>query len=422
MKYSKLFGKTIKYAPREADTANHKLLTQAGFVDQLMAGVYTYLPLGLRVLRKIENIVREEMNMIGGQEVLMPVLHPKANWEITGGWDSIDVLFKIKSRTEKDYALGQSEEEVVTPLVMERTLSYHNLPISVYQIHWKFRDELRAKSGILRGREFFMKDMYSFHKTQEDFQKYYQVVKEAYIKIFKRLGLVAKATEASGGSFSEKISYEFMVLTDAGEDFIYYCPSCDFCVNKEIAKSKAGEKCPHCQSGILEEGKASEVGNVFDLGQKYGKDFNLSFTDREGKKQYPVMGCYGIGISRAMGVIVEKYHDEKGIMWSKSAAPFNAHLIHLGGVRAYTSEVRRFAEEVYQKLQKAGVEVLYDDRENVSAGEKFADADLIGIPVRLVVSAKTGDKIEFKKRTSKESELLSVEEVIKRVTQTAGED
>jgi prolyl-tRNA synthetase len=229
MRYSQLFSKTLRNAPKDADTINHQLLTQAGYVDQLMAGVYSYLPLGLRVLRKIEQIVREEMNAIGGQEVLMGTLHPKEIWEKTGGWDSIDVLFKIKSRTEKDYALGQSAEEVVTPLVMQYVTSYKDLPKAVYQIHWKYRDELRAKSGILRGREFLMKDMYSFHETQEDFDRFYAVVKKAYLKAFERMGLVAKVTEASGGNFTEKISYEFMVLTDAGEDDILYCSSCDVC-------------------------------------------------------------------------------------------------------------------------------------------------------------------------------------------------
>ena len=327
MLYSKLFSKTLRQPPSGADTINHKLLTQAGFVDQLMAGVYTYLPLGLRVLRNIEKVVREEMDALGGQEVLMPILHPSEIWKVTGGWDKIDVLFKIKSRTGKDYALGQSEEEVVSPLVLNRINTYKDLPLSVYQIHWKYRDELRAKSGILRGREFFMKDMYSFHENQEDFLEFYEIVKKAYLKIYKRLGLIAKVTEASGGSFSEKISYEFMVLTDAGEDNILYCPECDFCVNTEIAKDKMGGNCPKCGKGKLAKATASEVGNVFDLGQKYGENFDLGFLGRDGKKQFPVMGCYGLGISRVMGVIVETFNDELGIVWPEEVAPFRIHLI-----------------------------------------------------------------------------------------------
>ena len=410
MKYSKLFTKTLRQPPKEADTINHKLLTQAGFVDQLMAGVYSYLPLGLRVLRKIEQIVREEMDAIGGQEVLMPILHPSEIWKTTGGWNKIDVLFKVKSRTEKDYALGQSEEEVVTPLVMSRVNTYKDLPLMVYQIHWKYRDELRAKSGILRGREFFMKDMYSFHESQEDFLRFYEIAKKAYLKIYEKMGLVAKVTEASGGSFSEKISYEFMVLTDAGEDDIIYCPDCDFCVNAEIAEVKVGDICHKCGAKKLEQAKASEVGNVFDLGQKYGKDFNLGFLNKEGKKDYPFMGCYGIGISRVMGVIVEKYNDEKGIIWPENVAPFKVHLI---GLDLDNKQVSAEAEKTYKLLLAEGIEVLFDDRVGPSAGEKFADADLIGIPYRVVISKKTAGKLEVKKRSEKDTKFVVFDELLK---------
>ncbi len=408
MKYSTLFAKTLRQPPKGADTINHKLLTQAGFVDQLMAGAYSYLPLGLRVLRKIEQIVREEMNIIEGQEILMPVLHPKENWFTTGGWNKIDVLFKLKSRTGKQYALGQSEEEIVTPLVMSRVNTYKDLPLAVYQIHWKYRDELRAKSGILRGREFFMKDMYSFHETQEDFLDFYEVVKKAYLNIYKRLGLVAKVTEASGGSFSEKISYEFMVLTEVGEDDILYCPQCDFCVNLEIAEVKKGDSCHRCGKGELKKARASEVGNVFDLGQKYGKDFKLSFIGKDGQKKYPIMGCYGLGISRVMGTMVETFNDEKGIIWPESVAPFQVHLV---GLNLDDKKVMSEAEKVYKLLEVDGVEVLFDDRVGVSPGEKFADADLIGIPYRVVVSKKTEDKLEIKKRSEKETRFMAIEGV-----------
>ncbi len=407
MRQSQLFTKTERFAPKDELTVNAQLLSRAGFVEKLMAGVYNYLPLGLRVLRKIEQIVREEMDRIGGQEVLMAMLHPKEIWEKTGQWKKLDVLFELESRTGKEYALGQSEEEVVTPLVMKRAPNYRNLPIAVYQIHWKFRDELRSKSGLLRGREFFMKDMYSFHEDQADFEKFYAVAKQAYLKVFKRLGLTAKVTEGSGGAFSEKISYEFMVLTDAGEDDILYCDACEFCVNRVIAKQKEGDSCPKCHSGRASKGKlhratASEVGNVFDLGQKYGKDFDLTFVGRDGERHYPVMGCYGIGISRLMGALVEKFHDAHGIIWPKSVAPFAAHLIELGGASA---------AKLYESLESAGAEILYDDRD-ASAGEKFTDADLIGIPLRLVVSPKTAGQIEVKERTSQEARLLSLEEVL----------
>jgi len=409
MKQSQLFTRTERFAPKDEETINARLLTRAGFVEKLMAGVYNYLPLGLLSLRKIEAVVREEMNQIGGQEILMAMLHPKENWQTTGGWDKIDVLFKIQSRTEKDYALGQSEEEIVTPLVMRRIRNEKDLPLAVYQIHWKFRDELRAKSGLLRGREFFMKDMYSFHADQDDFDKFYETAKQAYLKIFERLGLTAKVTEASGGSFSEKISYEFMVLTDAGEDDILYCDKCVFCVNREIAKQKEGEVCPKCGQGKLSRAKASEVGNVFDLGQKYGKDFDLGFTAKDGEKKYPIMGCYGIGISRLLGVIVEKMHDDKGIIWPSAAAPFKVHLLSLGKNEA--------AEKIYLDLMKNNLEVLYDDRD-ISAGAKFADADLIGLPYRLVISDKSlkAGGVELKKRSDSESAIIKPEEIIIRLS------
>lgn len=398
-----------KNPPKEAATINHRLLVQAGFVRQLTAGIYTYLPWGLRVLRKIEQVVREEMNAIGGEEVLMPMLHPAGIWKQSGGWDSIDVLYKLKSRTGKEYALGQSQEEVVTPLMSEFINSYKDLPRAVYHIQWKFRDELRAKSGILRGREFYMKDMYSWHESQEDFEKFYEEAKKAYLKIFSRLGLVAKATEASGGSFSDKISYEFEVLTEAGEANILYCDECEFCVNvDDIGKYDEGGECPSCGKGLLKPSKAAEVGNIFDLGEKYVKAFGLQFSDQEGKKRYPVMGCYGIGISRTMGVIVERFNDERGIVWPESVAPFMVSLVSLG--------VGEKTEEIYQQLVKAGVEVLWDDREE-SAGVKFADADLIGNPYRVVVSERTlaDGEVEIKRRDSETTERVKLEDLVDRL-------
>lgn len=403
MRLSETFVKTLKEAPKDAETVNHKLLVRAGFVRQLMAGVYTYLPFGIRVLNKISQIVREEMDAIGAHEVLMPIMHPASLWKTTGGWEKIDVLFKIKSRTKKDYALAQSNEETVTPIALEFLHSYKDLPLSIYHINWKFRDELRSKSGILRGREFLMKDLYSFHINQADFEKYYEVAKRAYLKVFNELGLTAKVTEASGGGFSEKISYEFEVLTDAGEANILYCDKCDWCVNiDDIKKYKEGDNCPSCKKDKLKHSLAAEVGNVFDLGQKYTRAFGLIVTNEKGERVYPVMGCYGIGISRTMGVIVEKFHDEKGIIWPKSVSPFDVHLISLPGGNG---------EEVYKKLIDGGIDALWDDRD-LPAGEKFADADLIGIPVRLVTSEKTGNKIEWKERTSNETKLLGFNEIV----------
>lgn len=405
MLQSELLPKTLKQPPQDADTVNHRLLVQAGFVRQTMAGVYTYLPLGLRVLNKIRDIIRAEMDAVGGMEIAMPALHPSSNWKQTGGWDKVDVLFKLQSRTGKEYALGQSHEEIVTPLAKEMINSYRDLPLALYQIGWKYRDELRAKSGILRGREFEMKDMYSFHETQEDFEKFYENVKRAYLRAYKKVGLTTKVTEASGGAFTEKISYEFMVLTDAGEDDILYCNECEFCINTEIVKEeKEGIECPKCGKDKLKKARASEVGNVFDLEEKFVRAFDLKFVNRNGKSVYPIMGCYGWGTTRTMGVVVEKYNDDKGIVWPEAIAPFNVHLIELPGAKG--------AREIYDKLTKTGVEVLWDDRD-IPAGQKFADSDLIGIPHRLVVSEKTGDKIEYKKRDSEEIKLANINELLK---------
>jgi len=374
-------------------------------VRQVMAGVYTYMPLGLRVLNKISQIVREEMDIIGAQEVLMPILHPSALWKLSGGWNSVDVLFKIKSRTEKDYALAQSNEETVTPLAREWVHTERDLPFAIYHINWKFRDELRSKSGILRGREFLMKDMYSWHSDQKDFDRFYEIAKKAYLKVFERLGLIAKVTEASGGAFAEKVSYEFEVLTNAGEANILYCDKCSFCLNVDDFKtSKEGEKCPKCGEGSLFSGTAAEVGNVFDLGQKYSKAFELTFVNNIGEKTYPIMGCYGIGITRTMGVLVEKFHDDRGIIWPEAIAPFQVHLINL----------KSDAQHIYDLLVKNGIEVFWDDTDR-GAGEKFADADLIGVPVRLVISPKTGEKIEWKRRGEDKVELLTMEEVMRRL-------
>ncbi|MBI2613244.1 MAG: hypothetical protein HYW62_00510 [Candidatus Levybacteria bacterium] len=415
MRYSKLFGKTIKNAPNDEVSLNSKLLTRAGFIRREVSGVYNYLPLGLRVIEKISNIVREEMHAIGGQELLLSALQNKQSWEKTGRWKSFDVLFKLTSVLDREYPLGPTHEEVIIPLAKQFISSYKDLPFSVYQIQTKFRDEKRAKSGILRGREFLMKDLYSFHADEKDFKKYYETVKKAYKKIFKRLGLIAIETEASGGSFS-KVSHEYQVIAAAGEDEIIYCPGGDFSANSEISPVKEGKQCD-LGHGALKKVKAIEVGNIFPLGTKFSDAFGLTYKNKEGKDIPVVMGCYGIGISRLMGTIAEVHNDEKGIVWSKEVAPYDVHLVHLGGVEAAASppsEVIRFADEVYETLKKNGVEVLWDDREE-SPGTKFADADLIGIPVRLVVSKRNGDKVEFKNRNSEKSELLSLGETAKKL-------
>ncbi len=414
VRQSQLFTKTRKEAPKDEVSKNAQLLIRAGYVHKEMAGVYSYLPLGRRVLEHIEQIVREEMDAIGGQEVRMATLHPSEPWKQTGAWDSVDVVFKIVSRTEKEYTVGQSEEEIVTPIGQEYVTSYKDLPLAIYQIGQKYRDELRAKSGIMRGREFTMKDMYSFHETQEDFDKFYQVAKDAYLKVYERLGLVAKATEASGGAFTKKLSYEFMVLTDAGEDDILYCDKCPYCVNIEISTQKEGDACTRCVGGTLARATASEVGNIFDLGTKYTTDFNFTCKNREGQEVHPIMGCFGIGITRLMGVIVETFADAKGLVWPEAVAPFRVHLVEL---TSDSADVHSEAAEVYRELSEAGISVLWDDRD-ARAGEKFADSDLLGIPLRVVVSEKTlsAGKFECVHRASGRVEHKSISELLGHLT------
>jgi len=409
MRQSALFTKTRREAPSDEVSKNAQLLIRAGFVHKEMAGVYSYLPLGNRVLTNIENIIREEMDAIGGQEIRMATLHPSENWKKTGGWDAVDVLFKIQSRTEKEYALGQSEEEIVTPIAQEYALSYKDLPVAIYQIGQKYRDELRAKSGVMRGREFGMKDMYSFHETQEDFERFYEIVKASYLKAFKRCGLEVKVTEASGGAFSEKLSYEFMALTDAGEDDILYCTHCTHCANVEVAKQAEGDTCAKCGKGTLKKARAAEVGNVFDLGTKYPNAFGYTYKDKEGKEQTPIMGCYGFGTSRLVGTIVETFADEKGMAWPEEVAPFASHLVSLG----HDDDVSRAADDLYEEMRRKGMSVLYDDRD-LRAGEKFADSDLIGIPRRIVVGKQglSDGTFEVVDRASGKIEKKTREEVL----------
>ncbi|MAF79716.1 prolyl-tRNA synthetase [bacterium] len=417
MRQTELFTRTRKEAPKDEVSVNARLLMRAGFVNKLMAGVYSLLPLGLRVHQKIENIIRREMDAIGGQELLMPTLQPKANWDKTDRWETYDSLFRFTSHyTKNEYALGPTHEEVVTPLVQDQNLSYKDFPVYVYQIQTKFRDEPRAKSGLLRGREFSMKDLYSFHTNEKDLEKYYEKARDAYFKIFKEVGLgdVTYLTFASGGSFS-KYSHEFQTVTDAGEDIIYLCNKCKVAVNKEIIHEQ--KDCPECGEKKLKEEKAVEVGNIFKLKTKYSSAFGLKFKDEKGKEGDVIMGCYGIGLTRLLGTVVEAHYDKDGMIWPEAVAPFAVHLIRLG----IDSKVVKFADDVYKKLEKNNVEVLYDDRD-ASAGEKFADSDLIGIPYRVVVSEKTlrqaqgkleKKKVELKKRSEKKEKLVGVDELMK---------
>lgn len=555
MKYSKLFGKTKKSIPSDKDSVNAKLLTQAGFVEKLSAGVYNFLPLGLRVLKKVENIIREEMNALGGQEIYMPILHPISIWETTGRTKSMDEIL-FRTGPKKEFVLGPSHEETVTPLALSFIKSYKDLPLSVYQIQEKFRYEPRAKSGLIRGRQFGMKDMYSFHTDEDDLDNYYELVKKAYTQVFTRCGLKSFVIEASGGAFSDKFSHEFQVPTPAGEDTIILCNNCGFAQNLEIASAKvvenfvseeekqlekldashgpsviesanfhkttedkvlksvvfeveemgllgvlirgdlninelklekylkkrirpassevlikaglvpgfispvnnpinlpyiadhsilntknfvtganelnkdfvnvnqgrdfqvndfadlvevrSGFKCPNCDSSV-EEIKACEAGNIFKLGSKFSNFFNLKYLDKDGVLKPVVMGCYGIGTSRLVGTIVEASHDEKGIIWPKSVAPYLIHLVQIGNDDLVIKE----AENLYQILNKNGFEVLFDDRDE-SAGSKLNDSDLIGLPLRVIISKRSlsENKVEIKERNKNESENIDLSDVL----------
>ena len=407
MRFSKLFSKTSRHDPADEEAVNAKLLIRAGYVEKMAAGVYAFLPLGLRVLQKIANIVREEMNAAGAEELLMPVLHPKELWEQTNRWQSFDALYKMKGRDGREFALGPTHEETVVPIAKKFISSYQDLPKAVYQIQTKFRDEPRAKSGLLRGREFLMKDLYSFHADADDLKRYYDEMKEVYAKTFRRLALDARIVEASGGSFS-KFSHEFQVLSDAGEDTVFYC-KCGFAQNGEIFRGIAGDPCPNCGKRI-EQANAIEVGNIFELGTKFSEPFKLTYRDKGGAEKPVVMGCYGIGLSRIMGTLVEAYHDERGMIWPAAVAPFRVHLAALAGKE--TGMVAKTADKVYADWRKAGLEAFYDDR-NVSPGEKFADADLLGIPFRAVISERTGRKIEIKARGKKMGRLVTPREALR---------
>ncbi len=411
MRQSQLFPKTRKEAPKDAESVNHKLLVRAGYIDQLMSGSWTLLPLGLRVITKINQIIREEINAVGGQEMLMPLLHPKEIWSETGRWDKVDeIMYKLADARKKEYVLSFTHEEIVMDLLRKNIKSYQDLPVAFYHFSTKFRNEPRAKSGILRGREFMMKDLYSAHTTEQDMMEYYEKVKGAYIKIFKRLGFDFKIVEASGGVFTERHTHEFQVLNANGEDTIYICDICDYAVNKEIFDGNVGEKCPVCKEGKIKKlEKTVEVGNIFPLGTWYSERMHVYYTDEKGLKKPVWFASYGIGSTRVMGTLVEVSHDDRGIIWPKAVAPFRVHLLKIGNWKAETP-----ASEIYHKLSNAGVDVLWDDRD-VPAGEKFADSDLIGIPVRLVVSERNGEKIEWKERNSEKIEFLDFEELLKRL-------
>ncbi|MBU4479959.1 prolyl-tRNA synthetase [Patescibacteria group bacterium] len=409
MHQSKLFTKTRKEAPKDEVSKNAQLLIRAGFINKEMAGVYSFLPLGLKVLNNINNIIREEMNAIGGQELFLTALQDKKVWEKTNRWSDevVDNWFKTKLKNDTELGLGFTHEEPLTNLMKDHIKSFRDLPMYPYQIQTKFRNEARAKSGIMRGREFLMKDLYSFSKDENEHNEFYEKAKQAYKNIFSRLGLGDKTflTFASGGTFS-KYSHEFQTLSEAGEDIIYICDKCSVAVNDEIIGEQ--NSCPECGNIELRKEKSIEVGNIFSLGTKFSDAFELNYNDEKGEEKRVIMGSYGIGPGRAMGTVVEVLSDEKGIVWPESIAPFKVHLLSLGK--------NEDAQKIYNQLTENGIEVLFDDRDK-KAGEKFADFDLIGIPYRVVISEKSlqAGGVEFKKRNSEDSEIISVEDLVSKI-------
>lgn len=418
MKQSQIFSKTLREAPKYEVSANARLLEQAGFIHKEMSGVYSYLPFGLKVIKKIKGIIREEMNAIGGTEMKTAILQNKEIWEKSGRWSDnvVGNWFKTKLKGGGEAGLSFTNEETYSNILKRLVSSYKDLPAYPYDFKEIFRNEIRSKSGILRGREFYWKALYSFSKNEKEHLEFYDKTIDAYKKIFDCIGIGDKTylTYASGGTFS-KFSHEFQTICDAGEDIIYIHND-DYgkglktkpghaAINKEIftdnVKDDLGLR------GDFVEKKAIEVGNIFTLGTKFSEPFNLNFTDESGNKKYVFMGSYGIGLDRLMGTVVEAYHDDKGLIWPKSIAPFQFHLIEL---KSSDLAVKKEAGKMYKTLLDKGVEVLYDDRGDKSAGEKFADSDLIGIPIRLVVSEKTlqENSVEIKQRNEKISKLIKI--------------
>lgn len=413
MLQSKLFTKTQKEAPSDEVSRNAELLIRGGYIHKEMAGVYAFLPLGVRVIEKIKNIIREEINAVGGQELYMTILQPKDIWEKTDRWDDtkVDNWFKTKLKNGEELGVGLTHEEPIVDAISMYVSSYKDLPFSVYQIQNKFRNELRAKSGILRGREFLMKDMYSFAKTEEEHLEIYEKIAEAYHKIYRRIGIghITYRTYADGGIFTKKFSDEFQTISAIGEDTIYLDEEKNIAVNKEIYTDENLEKLGIDKNKLVEK-RSIEVGNIFPLESKYTDALNVYYTDDKGEKKSIISGCYGIGISRIMGTIVEIFSDDNGIIWPESIAPFAVHLLALGEDEAVKSK----ATEVYEKLIAQGVEVLFDDRVGLSAGEKFADADLLGMPLRAVISKRSLEEngVEIKKRTEEKGRVVSVDELM----------
>lgn len=420
MRQSKLFTKTLKDTPADEKSKNAQLLLKASFIQKEMAGVYVYLPLGLRVLNKIMDVIRDEMEKIGGQEVFLSALQDKQLWEQTDRWgkDTEKVWFKTKLNNDSELGLSWTHEEPMTRIMKSYIQSYRDLPTYAYQLQTKFRNELRAKSGIMRSREFIMKDLYSFSKDKEEHDEFYEKSKDAYMNVFERCGIGDQTyvTFSSGGAFS-KFSHEFQTVTDAGEDIIYLDEKKKLAVNKEVFTDEVLELLDLKRDELVEK-KAIEVGNIFTLGTRFSDALGLTYTDEKGKDQPVFMGSYGIGPGRLMGTVVEVLSDKNGMIWPREIAPYHVHFVSLVSKDAEVqARIDNVSEDLYKDLQTAGVEVLWDDRAEMSPGEKFADADLIGIPLRLVISEKTlkEDSVERKERSSDKMDLIKLDAIVEAV-------
>ena len=412
MRQSKLFTRTKKEAPADEVSKNAELLIRAGFIFKEMAGVYSYLPLGLRVIKKIENIIREEINLVGGIEMKTSILQNKEVWEKTNRWDDkeVDIWFKTKLKNDTEIGLSWSNEENFTNILKQYVNSYKDLPIYAYDFKDIMRNEVRSKSGIMRGREFYWKALYSFSKNEVDHNEFYEKMKITYSNIFKKAGIghLTYLTFASGGAFS-KYSHEFQTITGAGEDTIYVSEDNAIAINKEVFEDEVIASLG-LEKNKLVEHKGIEVGNIFTLGTNKAESLDLYYTDEKGNKIPAFIGSYGIGLGRLMGTIVEVLSDDKGIIWPESVAPFQLHMLLLGD----DDKVKEEANKIYEKLLENGIEVLFDDRKDISAGEKFADADLLGMPYRAVVSTRSikENGIELKKRTEEKGKVVSIDELL----------
>lgn len=420
MKWSNYFAPTLKETPIGAEAISHQLLLRAGLIHMLTSGVYSYLPLGLKVLKRIENIIREEMNAIGANELFLPCLQPLELWKQTGR-DKVlaDVMIKFEDKRKRMMCLGPTHEEVITNLVKDFVQSYRQLPVVLYQIQTKFRDELRARFGIVRACEFIMKDAYSFDRDKKGLKKNYNLMYGAYSKIFQRCGLDTIILEADSGAMGGDLSHEFMVPASIGEDIIVNCSSCGLQAGATEEKAE-GKSCPKCKKGKLSAQVAIELGHIFQLGTKYSDAQGAQFLDDDGKQKPIIMGCYGIGVSRVIAAIIEKHNDDKGIIWPSQVAPFDVEILPIQGSKE-DKTISDLTEQCYKDLIGAGLDVLVDDRDE-TAGRKFNDADLIGIPVRVTIGKRNlaEGKVEIKIRATNDVILIEKDQIKQKILEMTG--